>query len=303
MNRGIGYAVGAYVLWGLLPVYWKWLHGVPALQLLGHRIVWSFAMLFATILLLRRWKSFQKKAFTGPVFRATLPAAVLIAINWLTYIWAVNSGFMIETSLGYFINPVFSVILGVLFFGERLRPGQWLPIGLAAGGVLFVAFAYGSVPWIALTLAVSFGLYGLVKKKAPLGSVHGLTLETGILLLPALLWLLYAEKTGAGAFLHSSPVSSLLLVGAGWVTTVPLLLFASAARRIPLSLVGILQYISPTLQFLLGVVVYHEPFTRAKLAGFCIVWMALVLFGIEGVMFYRSRRIASAAEESKYTFE
>ena len=294
MKKGIWLAIGAYVTWGLFPFYWTLLHDVPALQLLGHRIIWSFVLLFSIVLLTGQWPSFRSGALTSRQLRIYAVAAVLIAINWLTYVWAVGAGFIIETSLGYFINPLFSVLLGVVFLRERLRPLQWLPILLAAGGVLYLTFAYKSLPWIALTLAVSFGLYGLVKKKASLGSLQGLTLETGILFLPALAYLLFAEAGGQGAFLHSGATINLMLIGAGLVTTTPLMFFAAATRRIPLSLLGILQYINPSLQFLLGTLVYHEPFDASRLIGFAIVWVALVLFALEGL--FANRRKPGLAE-------
>jgi len=289
MNKGAWYAIGAYTIWGLLPIYWKWLHRIPALQLLSHRIVWSFLCLSLVIWLSRRWKDFRSAALTWRVLGVYLVAAVLLGINWLTYVWAVNAGFVIETSLGYFINPLLSVAMGVVFLRERLRRWQWVAIGLAAVGVLYLTFAYGSLPWIALTLAMSFGFYGLVKKVSPLGSLDGLTVETGILFLPALAYLSFVEMTGQGAFLHTGLLSTLLLVGAGPVTTIPLLMFALATKQIPLSLVGILQYIAPTLQFLLGVLVYGEPFSFVKLIGFGIVWAALVIFAVERMAFHRTQ--------------
>jgi chloramphenicol-sensitive protein RarD len=221
-------------------------------------------------------------------------AAVLIAINWLTYVWAVGAGFIVETSLGYFINPLLVVLLGVIFLRERLRPLQWLPIGLATAGVLYLTFAYGSLPWVALTLAFSFGFYGLVKKTAPLGALHGLTLETGILIVPALGFLLYSEFTGTGAFMHSSPLQDVMLVGAGLVTVVPLLMFASAVQRIPLTLIGVLQYVNPTMQFLLGVLIYKEPFDHRRLIGFSVVWVALILYGLEGYLAQRKLKVIPA---------
>jgi chloramphenicol-sensitive protein RarD len=290
MNKGIWYGIGAYITWGLFPIYWKWLHNVPALQLISHRVLWSFLLLLAVILISRQWNAFRAAALKPRVLRIYLVAAVLIGINWLVYIWAVNAGFIVEVSLGYYVNPLLNVFMGMLFLRERLRALQWVPLGLATVGVLYLAFAYGSLPWIALTLAFSFGLYGLVKKTAPLGSLYGLTLETGLLFLPALLYLLYSDMTRQGAFLHSGVISDVLMMGAGLVTTVPLLMFASAARRIPLSLVGILQYIAPTLQFLLGVLVYGEPFTHTQFIGFGIVWAALILFGVEGYFATRSQR-------------
>ena len=283
MNKGVWYALGAYITWGLFPIYWKLLGGVPALQLLCHRIVWSFLLLFGIILAGRQFILLRDKLTRRTIFIYSV-AAVLIAINWLMYVWAVGKGYIVETSLGYFINPLLSVLLGVLFLGERLRPWQWLPIGLAAAGVLYLTLAYGSLPWIALTLAITFGFYGLVKKTAPLGSLHGLTLETGILFLPAIGFLLFSEFTGKGAFLHTSPVINLMLVGAGLVTVAPLLMFASAVQRIPLTTMGVLQYVNPTMQFLLGVVIFREPFDQHRLIGFCAVWAGLILYGVEGFL-------------------
>ena len=296
MNKGIWYGIGAYVTWGLFPIYWKWLHNVPALQLIGHRILWSFLLLFVVILVSRQWSVFRAAALKPHVLRIYFVAAVLIGINWLVYVWAVNAGFIVQVSLGYYINPLLNVLMGVLFLRERLRPLQWIPLGLAAAGVLYLTWAYGSLPWISLTLAFSFGIYGLVKKTAPLGSLYGLTLETGLLFLPALLYLLCADAIGQGAFLHTGAISDVLMMGAGLMTTIPLLMFASAARRIPLSLVGILQYIAPTLQFLLGVLVYGEPFTHTQLIGFGVVWVALILFAVEGYLASRAQPVAAAAK-------
>jgi chloramphenicol-sensitive protein RarD len=279
--------VGAYVIWGLFPLYWKEVRHVPAPQLLGHRILWSCLILVGILLFTKQWRTFRAAALSPSMVRIYSAAAFLIGFNWLVYVWAVNSGFIIEASLGYFINPLLSVLLGVIFLRERLRPWQWVPVGLAAIGVLYLTFSYGRLPWIALTLAFSFGLYGLVKKAAPLGSLYGLTLETGLLFLPALIYLVYSGQVGQGAFLHTGAGSDLLLVGAGLMTTVPLLMFSSAVRRIPLSLAGILQYITPTLQFLCGVLIYREPFTSAQLIGFGIVWGALIIFVMEGFLALR----------------
>ena len=281
MQRGYWYAVGAYLTWGLFPIYWKWLHEISALQLIGHRVVWSCAMLIGIILISRQWKAFRTSILNRRSLAIYSLAGILIAINWTIYVWAVNSNFIVETSLGYFINPLVSVFLGVVVLGERLRVGQWLAIGLAAAGVLYLTLTYGALPWISLTLACTFGLYGLVKKMAPLGAAHGLALETGILLLPAVAYLFYEGQAGRGAFLHSGVTRDLLMIGAGPVTTIPLLLFAAAARRIPLSMMGLFQYIAPTLQFLIGVFLYREPFTRSRLIGFSMVWLALLLSALE----------------------
>ncbi len=287
MNKGILYGIGAYAFWGFFPIYWKWLHRVPALQLLGHRIAWSFLLLIGYLLATRQGEAFRR-TLTPSIVRVYLLAALLIGVNWLTYVWAVNAGFIVETSLGYFINPLLSVLLGVFVLRERLRLLQWVPIGLAGAGVVYLTMAYGRLPWIALTLAFTFGFYGLVKKTAPLGAIFGLTLETGLLFLPALLYLTLAEADGRGAFLHSGFISNLLMVGAGAVTTIPLLMFASAAQQIPLTLVGLLQYIAPTLQFLIGVFVYGEPFDHTRLIGFGLVWLALLLFWVENSLSHRS---------------
>jgi chloramphenicol-sensitive protein RarD len=293
MKKGILYALGAYLIWGLFPFYWKILGVVPALQVLGHRIFWSFITLIIILILTRQWKIIRA-ALNRRVLIIYSVAAVLIAINWLTYVWAVGAGFIIETSLGYFINPLLSVLLGVVFLRERLRPLQWLPIGLATIGVLYLTFAYGSLPWVALTLAISFGFYGLVKKNAPLDSLPGLTLETGLLIVPAVGFLLYSEFSKTGVFLHTTLLLDLMLVGAGLVTSIPLLLFASATHRIPLTTIGVLQYVNPTIQFLLGTLVYKEPFDQHRLIGFGMVWAALILFALEGFM-KRPKPVPTAA--------
>jgi chloramphenicol-sensitive protein RarD len=296
VSRGFWQGVAAYVIWGVFPIYWKWLHTVSSVQLLGHRILWSF-LLLAPILLIRRDFRPIREALRKPhVFVLSLAAAALLAINWITYVWAVDAGYIVECSLGYFINPLMNVFLGVFFFQEKLRSGQWAAILIAAAGVLFLTLSYGSLPWIALTLATSFALYALLKKISPLGSVHGLALETGILFLPALVLLAQAEGMGQGAFLHGTAATNLLLIGSGAATAIPLLLFANAARAIPLSLIGVLQYIAPILQFLLGVLLYGEPFTQSQAVGFGIVWVALVIFTVEGIQQRRfSARKAPAA--------
>jgi chloramphenicol-sensitive protein RarD len=260
------------------------LHVVPALQVIGHRIGWSFAVLLIYILATKQWQEFRSVAFNAKTVGMYAVAGVLLSINWLIYVWGVNTGFIVETSLGYFINPLLSVLMGVIFLRERLRPAQWLPVGIAAAGVIYLTSVYGRLPWIALSLALSFGIYGLVKKLAPLGSLYGLTLETGIVFPAALIYLVVVQARGAGAFLHDGTSVDLFLMGAGIVTTIPLLMFASAAKQIPLSMVGILQYIAPTLQFLIGVFVYKEPFDHDHLIGFGIVWVALVIFWVENFL-------------------
>lgn len=287
MKKGILYGIGAYVFWGFFPIYWKFLHHISAFQLISHRIIWSFVLLMVIILLTGQWADFRATARSKNLW-IYLIAALLIAVNWTLYVWAVNEKHIVETSLGYFINPLISVLLGVIFLRERLRFAQWIPVILAALGVTYLTFVYGRLPYIALSLAFSFGLYGLVKKLSPLGSLYGLTVETGILFLPAVGYLLFVEANGNGAFLHTGLVSDLLMIGAGLVTTVPLLLFASAARSIPLWVVGLLQYIAPTLQFLIGVFIYKEEFSPNQLIGFSVVWVALVIFLVENFLSSRA---------------
>ena len=275
---GLWYGVAAYSIWGLFPLYWKLIDRVPAQQTIAHRIVWSFAAL--ALVSAARFGTLRVGARTLGLYAI---AAVLISANWFLYVYGVNNGFILETSLGYFITPLVNVLLGVVFFRERLRLLQWCAVSLAAAGVLYLTLAYGSLPWIAMGLAVSFGSYGLVKKKAPLDSVRGLTLETAIVVLPAAAYLLFVNARGDGAFLHSGTQSDLLLIGGGPVTVVPLLLFASAVRRVPLTIIGLLQYISPTIQFFLGVFLYHEPFAGTRLIGFVIVWIAIAVFTIDSL--------------------
>jgi chloramphenicol-sensitive protein RarD len=297
MSEGVWYAVCAYVCWGLFPIYWKQLDRVPALQLIGHRILWSFVMLVAIVGATRQWRAFRRASFNTPALRIYAVAAALVTVNWFTFVWAVNSGYVVETSLGYFINPLVNVLFGVLFLHERLRFVQWIAIGLAAAGVLYLTVLYGSLPWIALVLALSFGSYGLVKKKGLLGSVHGLALETAILTPLAIAYLMYVQRSGEGALLHGGLRSDLLLLGTGAVTTIPLLFFASAVQRIPLSLLGVLQYIAPTMQFLLGVLLYREPFTPAQFVGFAMVWAALIVLGVEGFLVHRRGLVTAAVGE------
>ncbi|MDP2359421.1 MAG: EamA family transporter RarD [bacterium] len=295
-QRGVLCAVGAYLSWGLMPLFWKTLHAVPAPQLLAHRIVWSCVFL-AILLALRHQAGTLLAAARRPgVLRSFSLAAGLISVNWLTYVWAVNAGHIVDTSLGYFINPLLNVVLGVLVLKERLRAAQWWPMGLAAVGVAWLTVSHGSPPWIALVLAFSFGLYSLVKKTSPLGSVQGMALETALLAPLALIWLIHLEVAGSGVLGRLDSASLMLVLATGPVTALPLLLFAAGARRISLSLVGLLQYLAPTIQFLIGVFIYHEPFSGRQLAGFSLVWAALLLFAAESL--WRTRMCPTATVET-----
>lgn len=289
MNKGMLYAIAAYGLWGLFPLYWKTLQHVPALEILSHRMAWSLLFVLVLLVVRRQW-GWLKTAVSQPKTLLLFTAsAILLSLNWFVYIWGVNAGHIVETSLGYFINPLVSVLMGVFFLGEKLRRGQWAAIGLAAVGVVYLTVRYGALPWIALTLATSFALYGLIRKTAPLGSLEGLSLETALMFFPALGYLLYLEAAGTAAFGHVDTLTTVLLGFAGVATAVPLLLFAAGARLIKLATIGILQYIAPTLQFLLGVLVYHEPFTLDRLIGFSLIWLALLLYSAENIWFIRHR--------------
>jgi chloramphenicol-sensitive protein RarD len=276
-GHGVVYAVGAYLLWGVLPVYWKLLQSVPASLILAHRLLWSFLLLLVVILIRREWPGLLRAVNRNNLPVYTL-ASALLAINWLTYIWAVNAERIVETSLGYFINPLVNVLLAVLFLRERLLPVQWFAVALAAMGVAWLTWQHGALLWVALVLAGTFGFYALLKKKAPLAPLPGLTLETGVLWLPALLYVAAISVRGGTGTDHDEVGTALLLIGSGAITALPLLLFAAAARRVQLSTIGLLQYIAPTCQLLIGVLVYGEPFDRVRWIGFAFIWMALALY-------------------------
>ncbi len=291
MNKGIFYGIIAYFLWGVFPIYWKLLRHVGSFEILMHRVVWSLVFVLFILMLRNDWQWLHHIFRQPRRILVFFLSATLLSANWLTFIWAVTHNFIVEASLGYFMNPLFSVLLGVVFLRERLRLGQILSILLALAGVIYLTSHYGRVPWIALVLMFSFGTYGLLRKVAPLGSLEGLGVETALLSIPALLIILYFERSGNAAFLHAGLGTTLLLIGAGAVTATPLLLFSAAARRITLTALGLLQYIAPTLQFFLGVVVYGEPFNRVRFIGFCFIWIALAIYSLEGLLQARRSKI------------
>jgi len=296
MKKGIWAGISAYVLWGLFPLYWKLLIDVPALEILTHRMVWS--LLFVVALLAWRWDwAWVKPTLSNRrlVLTYTL-AALLLSANWGLYIWGVNTGHIVETSLGYFINPLVNVMFGVLFLHEHLRRGQAVAVGLAAIGVTYLAFQYGQLPWIALALAFTFGFYALIKKKASLSALRSMSLETLVMFLPAAGYLISLEAAGTAAFVHAGLPTTLLLLLGGAVTAIPLLLFGIAARRVPLSMIGFMQYIAPTLQFLIGVLIFREPFPPARLVGFAIIWLALAIYSVESL--WQARRANGRAKAS-----
>ncbi len=300
-RRGTAYGAAAYLLWGLFPLYWPLLEPAGAVEILSHRIVWSLLVVIGLLVITRSWSWVRPLLRDRRTLAAMTLAAVLIAANWTLYIWAVNAEHVVETSLGYFINPVVTVMLGVLVLHERLRPVQWAAIGLGALAVVVLAVGYGRPPWIALTLAFSFGTYGLLKKQVgvTVGAVQSLTVETAVLFVPALTFLLVLEARGDGQLGHTGAGHGLLLASAGVATAVPLLFFASAARRVPLSTLGLLQYLAPVLQFLTGVLLYDEPMPPSRLAGFALVWAALAVLTVDGLRHgHRNRRDARDRDDA-----
>ncbi len=283
MKRGIAYASAAYLLWGVLPVYFKTLQQVGALEILGHRIVWSLAVCTLLLLALGRWQWLSELGRQPRVLLWFATSSALVAANWYVYIWAVNADHVVDASLGYFINPLVNVLIGAAFLHEQLRRTQWLAVGIAALGVAWLTWQGGALPWIGLTLALTFSLYGLLRKTAALGPIEGLTLETLLLAPPAAFYLLWLVHTGQSGFADGDGVTRLLLLAAGPVTAVPLLLFAAGARRIRFSTLGLLQYLGPTLQLLFGVWLYQEPFAE-RAAGYAMIWLALAVFSVEGLM-------------------
>jgi chloramphenicol-sensitive protein RarD len=280
-GRGVACAVAAFFIWGLFPLYWKQLAGVPPLEVVAHRTTWGFVAVAAWVTLRGRWPEAWAVARAPHTLRALAASATLIAVNWLLYIWAVVSGHIVEASLGYYLNPLVNVLLGVLVLGERLSRRQGLAVALAALGVAVLTLGYGRFPWISLSLALSFGFYGLIRKTVAADAVSGLLWETGLLAPFAATFLGLRASQGTGALGHAGATTSLLLVLGGAVTAVPLVLFALGARSLPLSTLGLIQYLSPSLQFAIAVVVYREPFTAAHAAAFACIWTALALLGWE----------------------
>lgn len=284
-------AAAAFVLWGVLPVYWKILDVVPAYEILCHRMFWSLLLTLGLLQLRGRMRAFGQVLKVRRNLAIYSITGLLLAVNWLLYIWAVNAGYIVEASLGYFINPLINVLFGMVFFGEKMRPLQWLALIFAFVGVVYLTVYYGKFPWIALALALCFAIYGLLHKKNDLGSLDALCLETGMLFLPAAAVLVVLGITGDGSFAQIGVAHSLLLIGAGIVTTIPLLFFGYAAKRIPLSTLGLFQYLAPSINLIIGVFIYREEFPQARFIGFSIVWGGLLLFMAENVhQRYKTRR-------------
>ena len=292
MTPGIVYATLAYMAWGLFPLYFRQVAHVPALEVVVHRTVWSLVFVLAVLAVRRHWGWMRALWGQPRVLGAFAVSALLLSVNWLTYVWAVQNNHVVDASLGYFILPLVNVALGFVFLHERPRPGQWLALAVAAAGVLWLAVQAGRVPWIALVLALSFGFYGLLRKVATLGALEGLALETMMLAPVAVAALAMWSSQGQGALVQGDTATVAWLLVAGPMTAVPLLLFAAGARLIPMATLGILQYISPSLQFALGIWLFHEPFEPARLVGFVLIWAALLVYSLEG---WWTRRSSAAA--------
>ena len=295
MLPGVLSAGLAFTLWGIFPIYLKLLHSVPPLEILSHRVVWSVVFLSLVLLWRRQWGWVASVRANPRIALTFVASAAALGANWVIYIWAVNADRIIDASLGYFITPLFNVLFGLLL-GERLNAVQWVCVALAASGVGWLTFSAGHLPWIGLLLAISFSLYGLLRKTAPLGALEGLAVETLAMLPPAAAFLLLPFSGSSHAFASGSVTLSLLLIAAGPVTAIPLLMFSYGARRIPLSIVGLLQYIGPSIQLLLGIWLYHEPFGTERLTGFALIWSALALFSAQGLwLAWRSGKSSASA--------
>jgi chloramphenicol-sensitive protein RarD len=283
MNPGILFASAAYLLWGLFPVYFKAVAQVPSMEILAHRMAWSLVLVAMLLAVMRSWRWIGSLATRPSEMRWYAGSAVLVSINWFLYIYAVNTDRVIDASLGYFIIPLVNVAIGTLFLGERLRPVQWSAVAIASLGVAWLAWRAGELPWIGLSIAFSFAGYGLLRKKAPLGSVEGFAVEVTLLFPFALGYLWWLAASGIDHFTGGTPALQGLLVLSGLVTAAPLLLFTAGARRIPFSTLGLLQYIAPTLQLSLGVLLFNEPFGGARVIGYGLVWVALAIFALDGI--------------------
>lgn len=294
-----GFLLGAtaYLLWGAFPLYWPLLEPAGAVEILAHRVAWSVITMAVVLVLARRAPQLRAILRDGRARGLLAVAAVLIAVNWGTYIWGVNNHRVVETALGYFINPLVTVVMGVVFLGERLRRWQWVAVAVATVAVIGLTVEYGHPPWVALALAFSFGSYGLLKKKAGVEAIESLTFETIVLAPVALAYLVWLGTRGQGHFTSEGPGHAVLLMTTGIVTAVPLLCFGAAAIRVPMTTLGLLQYVTPILQFLLGITVRHEQMSTTRWAGFALVWVALVVFTVEATR-HRQRQIALAAEAS-----
>jgi chloramphenicol-sensitive protein RarD len=287
--RGVLAAAGSFLFWGIVPLYWKQMRAVSSFELIAHRCAWSLFFLLGVMAWQKSFAELRPAFASRGLLLRSLGSALFLTVNWTVYIWAVNSGHVIESSLGYFLTPLFNVAFGYFAFHERLRPPQWIAIGCATLGVLLLLVGVGQVPWIALTLASTWAFYGILRKKSSLGSLAGLTVETILIFPLAAGLLLWRAHTGEGALGHASPLVHALVLSAGVVTAIPLLSFAYGARRIRMTTLGLLQYIAPTVQFLIGLFVYREPFDAARFQAFALIWCGLIVYSADSFWVQRKR--------------
>ncbi len=290
-TKGLGASIFAFVLWGLLPIYWKALNTISAQEIICHRIIWSFVFAGGLLVFSRRMGEVRQAFSSFRHFGQMMVSGFLIGSNWLIFIWGVNAGYIVECSLGYYINPLVNVVLGFMVFRDRLRPVQWLAIAFAVIGVLNQVIQFGKLPWIALFLAFSFALYGLTRKMMRLGPISGLFVETAILSVPASFFLISFMSRGQSALGTQGMDINMLLIGCGAVTSIPLILFAYGARRLKLATLGLLQYIGPTGMLLLGIYMYDEPFGTATLITFSLIWVGVILYSVESWLYIRQQVI------------
>jgi len=294
VSRGVVFALTAYLMWGVFPLYFKQVQSVAPLEVLANRMLWSLVFVAVLLTVLRGTRWLRDLLRDRPPIGWFVLSALAVSVNWLIYIWAVNSGHIVDASLGYFINPLLNVLIGAVFLHERLRPAHWVAVLLAAAGVAWLTWSAGQLPWIGLSLAISFSAYGLLRKRAPLGAIEGLAVETALLAPVAIAYLLWLaahqESVLVAAFGDGRPELVAWLLLAGPITAVPLLFFAAGARRIPFATLGILQYVGPSLQLLIGVRLYGEPFEADKLIAYSAIWIALAIFSLDGLLQWRSSR-------------
>jgi chloramphenicol-sensitive protein RarD len=279
-SLGLIFGLSAYLLWGLFPLYWPLLKPASAYEIVAHRAIWTLVFCLIVLAFHKKLRKTMSRIREPKIFFGLLATSALISVNWIVYIWATNAGHVVEASLGYYINPLVIIAFGVLLLKEKMRLGQWVAVGIASVGVAVLTIDYGRLPWIALALAISWGSYGVIKKVLDLGALEGLTIETMLSFIPYLAFLLILENNGTGQFGHDLGLS-LLLLSAGAITAIPLLLFNGSTTRLPYTVIGLLQYITPTIQFSIGVWVRHEEMSTARWAGFAIIWCALIALAID----------------------
>lgn len=298
-QRGLTYGIAAYALWGMFPLYWPLLEPASAIEILAQRMLWSLIFVVVLLQYTHGWRRVRAVLADRSAAARLAIGAVFVSANWGIYIWGVNAGHVVETSLGYFINPLFTVLLGVVLLGEKLRRTQWVAVGIGALAIVVLTVDYGRLPWIALVLAFSFGIYGYQKKKVSVGALESLAVETGFMAGPAAITIALLSATGSLTFGSAGTSNAVLLAGTGLITAIPLIFFGAATRRLPLTTLGLIQYLAPVLQFAVGVGIRHEPLPLPRLAGFALIWTALVVLSVDGLRHSRRSAVHRRAERAE----